>query len=162
MIAGLSFGQRKYADDFDKSNIISLITAPGAYGDGFNYGVIYEYTNPWVYVGSEIFAFPKLNHTGNQELSYHHIIGRFGLNKYFGQVTKFARIYSGGRAGWIVRGGDIWWPKLLGLEAGFDFILWDSITIGASITSDLKTDSKIYSDSNHTVNSVFVKLGIKF
>lgn len=161
MITSLSFGQRKYASDFEKSNVLTAFSAPGAYNDGLNIGFTYEYTNQWLYVGPEIYLFPELNHTGEQELPYYHLIGRFGLNKYFGQITQWSRIYAGARGGGILRDNTA--QALLGLEAGFDIIISDTILMGASITSDMKTDSKVYSnDSHHTVNSVFVKLGFKF
>lgn len=152
------------AQDKEYSNIIKVISATGAYDDGYNFGIQYEHTNNTIYVGTEFYASPKLNHSKQPEpLSYYHLIGRFGLNHYFNYgVNEIIRIYSSGRAGFILRDGSENY-HLLGLEAGFEFILWDTLLLGASVTSDMKTDSKLYSrNDNHVVNSVFVSIGYRF
>lgn len=151
-----------FSQDFDKNKILSIITAPGAYDDGFNLGAQFEYTNRTIYVGPELFVFPNLHGNPNVEgMDYYHLIGRFGLNEYFGKISHIFRLYAGTRAGALLRDGYI--GALLGLEAGFSVILADSIFIGGSITSDTKTDSTVYSnDPKHTVNSVFIVVGINF
>lgn len=147
--------------DFNKSNTISLFTAPGAYEDGANYGVSYEYFNRVIYVGPEIYYFPDLN-----QITYTHAIARIGLNINFLQNpnsrANLIRIYSGTRIGAIFRNGHT--HALLGLEAGFNiFIPGTDIFTGLSVTSDMKTDSKIYSNEDyHTVNAVFFKIGLRF
>lgn len=152
------------AQDKEYSNIIKSISAPGAYDDGYNFGLQYEHTNNTIYVGTEFFASPELNHSKQPEpLSYYHLIGRFGLNHYFDYgIYEILRIYSGGRAGFILRDGSENY-HLLGLEAGFEFILCNKFLFGCSITSDMKDDSKLYSrNDKHTVNSVFVSIGYRF
>lgn len=167
LIVLMLFTITAFAQDKDQSNIIKMITAPGAYDDGFNLGMQYEHTNNTILVGGELLASPWLNHSKQpKETPYYHLIGRFGLNHYFDWgVQEFLRIYSGGRAGFIFRNdaGTIRGYQLLGLEAGFEFILWDQFLFGGSVTSDLKNDSNMYSnDDSHTVNSVFISVGVRF
>lgn len=156
-----------HSQDFAENKIITIITAPGAYDDGFNIGAQFEYTNKTIYVGPELFVFPNLNHSKKGDYPYYHLVGRFGLNHYIKYgITDIIRLSSGVRAGGILRtdaDGTNKFYQLLGFEAGVQFILWEQVLIGASITSDMKNDSKMYSnDDKHTVNSVFISVGFKF
>lgn len=147
--------------DFKKSNKISLFTAPGAYEDGANFGISYEYFNRVIYVGPEIYNFPDLN-----KITYTHALARIGLNYNFlqqlGTDDNILRVYSGVRLGFIFRDQNTY--PLLGFEAGIDFnIPTTNIYTGVSISRDQKGDCKLYSNQDHhMVNAVFVKLGLNF
>ena len=149
-----------HCQDFDKSNHISFITSPGSFEDGYSIGVQYEYQNRTVYVGPEVYLFPGLN-----DMDYSHLIIRVGFNKHFsrGDIKKAFRFYLGGRAGGIWRNGYSLKP-MMGGEAGLDiYIPKTSFYTRVSFASDVKTDSKIWSNNdNHTVNSVLVGIGLNF
>ena len=144
------------AQDFEQTNYITVVTSPGSWDDGASVGIQYEYQNNTVYVGPELYLFPNLH-----DMNYTHLIGRLGLNKHFGKLNHWGRIYSGTRIGGIFReGNDV--NALLGLEAGFDIYI-KNIYFRVSGTSDMKTDSKIWSnESHHTVNSLIAGVGVKF
>lgn len=146
-----------HSQDFEKKKVLSIFTSPGSWSDGFSLGAQFEYKNKTIYVGPELYAFPELHN-----LPYYHLIGRFGLNHHLGYTKHWARIYAGGRAGAISRDRTI--QALLGLEAGFDIRIFNTdLYTGLSGTSDMKTDSKVYSnDDHHTVNSVLFKIGLNF
>ncbi|MAX71836.1 MAG: hypothetical protein CMC76_12195 [Flavobacteriaceae bacterium] len=135
-----------------ESNNISVVQSPNSYDDGFSIAIQYEHQNNIIYVGPELYHFPKLNN-----IDYTHLIGRFGLNANL----KVIRFYAGTRIGGIYRQERV--HALLGLEAGLDINITKNIFIGASYASDMKTDSKLWGNEDyHTVNSGFVRLGFKF
>jgi len=154
------FSQTMAQKDYEKSNMIAIVQSPGSYDDGFSFAIQYEYQNPIVYVGAEVYVFPKLNN-----LDYAHFIARFGLNhRFLGKIDPLIRIHAGPRIGFIARetagSGTL---VLLGLEAGFDVNITDSLFIGLSAASDMKTDSKpIWGEDKHTVNSGLVRVGFRF
>lgn len=154
-----AISQANSQSDYDLSNNISIVQSPGSYDDGFSLGLIYEYQNPIVYVGTEIYLFPDLN-----GFDYAHAILKTGLNhRFLGQINPLIRLYAGPRIGFIARESAKGPLVLLGLEAGFDINITDRIFIGLSFSSDMKTDSKpLWGENNHTVNSGYYRLGFKF
>lgn len=149
--------------DFDRNTAIGLLVSPGSWDDGMSVGVQLEHQNCLIYVGPEVYLFPELNATkSTPPMGYTHLIGRFGFNKHFGQVSHTWRLFAGGRGGAIFReneGAHV----LLGLEAGFDIMLGDSLYFRFCGTRDFKTDSTIWSNSpSHTVDSVLGGFGFRF
>lgn len=161
--------------DYDKTNNISLISAPGTYidfghenytDDGFNIGLRYAYRNPIVYVGGELLVFPKLNN-----YDYSHLILRAGLN-FTLLKTQFEepiiRIHFGFRGGAILReipndGNKMY--QLRGLEGGLTFDIPNTaLFLTIDWAKDTKTDSKGFdpSEDNHKVDSVFAGVGLRF
>ena len=160
-ISLVSHGQMQ---DFEGNKAFTVISSPGSYNDGANLGIQYEGMNTLLYYGAEVFAHPWLNSTGEWELPYYHLIGRFGFNHYFGRdpVLSTFRIFAGGRAGGILRTGE-GAHAMMGLEIGVDIILTCNIFGRISATTDSKTDSQIWSNKpHHTTNSVIVGVGYKF
>lgn len=156
--------------DYEKSNNLSVISAPGTYidfghenytNDGFNIGVTYTYQNPVVYVGAELFHFPKLNN-----LTYTHLVGKAGLNLRINNQLNdpIVKFHAGGRAGFIARESVDRLSHLLGLETGLTFYIPNTdLYIGGYYAYDIKTDSKpLWSEDKHSVNSFFVEIGIRF
>jgi len=140
------------------SNNLTVITAPGAYDDGFNIGVQYEHQWNLPYVGVEVFFFPDLN-----DLDYLHFIGRAGVGQEYGNPvgTKW-RWNVGFRGGRIFRSQYDGPFALLGLEVGaqvtLPFGMYGKLVYGR----DMKSDSAIWNEDNHTVNSVFGGIGVRF
>lgn len=154
MVSCISFGQK----DFDNNTAFTLVTSPGSWDDGASIGLQFEGMNTIVYYGAELYLFPNLHN-----MDYTHLIGRVGLNHYIGRDPYFSkvRLFAGGRGGAIQRDGTYY--GLLGLEAGIDVIPFTNFFGRISATSDMKADSKIWSnDSYHTVNSVIVGVGYRF
>ena len=154
LICSISFAQNK---DY---TLISVVQSPNSLGDGFSLGLQIEGRNNILYYGAELYSFPDLNN-----IDYNHVIGRVGLqhNIFTNEFRKpLLTIHAGPRAGSILREGRIY--PLLGLESGFDVFLFQSkFFIGASFTSDMKADSKLWStDSHHTVNSGLIRIGFTY
>lgn len=153
----LAFTCSSQAQDNDSNNI-TVITAPGAYDDGFNIGVQYEHQWNLPYVGVEVFYFPELH-----DITYTHVIARAGINQEYGNpVGNKWRWNVGFRGGRVFRKGYDGPYALLGLEVGaqvtLPFGLFGKLVYGM----DMKSDSAIWNEDNHTVNSVFFGLGARF
>lgn len=140
------------SDEFSK---IAIIQSPGSWDDGFSIGIQYEHENSLIYYGGELYVFPNLHN-----MSYYHLIGRFGVN--FCWIENI-RTYTGVRGGLINREGSFGYA-LLGAEAGIDWFIFKRIMfIGVSAIIDEKTDSKRWGrDDSHTVKSGIVRIGITF
>ena len=141
-----------------QENSLSIITSPGAYDDGFNIGAQYTYdAHPkLVYTGVELFYFPDLN-----DITYTHIMGRFGLFKEWGNYNRILRIYGGMRIGKIFREGHDGPYVNLGEELGVQFTI-DCWFIGLAWSHDDRTDSTIWNVDHFEVNSGWIQMGIKF
>lgn len=145
----MSFGQK------DSTNSLSLITSPGSYEDGFNFGLQFEYQNDSFYVGPEIFVFPNLH-----DKTYTHGIVRIGLNTHL-DVFKQWRIFGGARLGPIFRDNNFY--ALIGGEGGIVYTFQRSnLFLGLSAAYDAKTDSKLWSnDDYHYVASGWIRIGYR-
>ena len=165
LVGYLSFAQNSKGE----SNNLSIFTAPGTYidlgdwvqpnfkNDGFNIGVNYEYQNKLIYVGPQVFFFPELN-----DITYLHVIGRFGFNKEFGMWNKF-RVYVGGRAGMIYREGGGLNYALLGGEIGAQYTFKNGLFFTLAGSRNSRTDSQLWSNQdNFTTDSVDFGMGIRF
>lgn len=142
----------------NNSNNITIITAPGAYDDGFNIGIQYEHQWNWPYVGAEVVSFPDLN-----DISYHHIIARFGINQEYGNPVGTRYKWNlGFRGGHVIRSGYSGPYVLLGAEIGAQITLPNGIFGKLIYTPDSKTDSAIWGEDNHTVHSVWAGVGVRF
>lgn len=136
--------------------ILTASTSPGSWDDGPSAGIGIEKQENILYYGAEAYYFPQLNN-----IDYAHIIGRFGINLKLDHYETF-KIFGGFRGGRIMRGGDFAYA-LLGGEFGIQYNIPNTILYGIiSGSTDNRTDSKHYSNQdNITVNSVWVKIGIK-
>jgi len=140
------------------SNNITVITSPGAYDDGFNIGVQYEHQWNLPYVGVEVFYFPDLH-----DITYTHLLGRFGVGQEYGNPVGWKYRWNVGfRGGRIFRDGYSGPHALLGLEVGaqvtLPFGLYGKLVYGM----DKKSDSAIWGEDSHTVDSVFAGVGLRF
>jgi len=140
------------------SNNIAAVTSPGSFDDGVSFGLNYEHQSETFYVGPEVYFFPNLNN-----MDYAHFIGRFGVNYEYGTFEKL-RFFGGVRIGALFRdSNNSGVHALLGGEIGLQYTLQNNLFIRLSGATDVKTDSKIWSnDDSHTVNSVFVSVGFRF
>ena len=159
----------------NNSNNITFITAPGTYidlgdwiqpdysDDGLNFGFQYEHQWEWEgvggpYVGGEIFFFPDLN-----DIDYTHIIGRFGYGIEIGNPVGVKwRGNVGFRGGRVFRKGYDGPHALLGLEVGSQVTLPCGLFGKLIYARDMKSDSAIWGEDNHKVNSVFFGAGVRF
>lgn len=140
------------------SNNLTIITAPGAYSDGFNVGVQYEHQWTLPYAGAEIFHFADLHN-----ITYTHIIGRFGVGQEYGNPVGVKwRWNVGFRGGRIFREGYDGPFALLGPEVGAQVTLPGGLYGKLVYGRDTKSDSAIWNEDSHTVNSVFAGIGIRF
>ena len=145
------------AQDNDSNNI-TVITAPGAYGDGFNIGIQYEHQWDLPYVGVEVFYFPNLH-----DITYTHLIVRFGVGQELGNpVGNKWRWNTGFRGGRVFRDGYDGPFALLGLEIGIQLTLPCGLFGKLVYAKDMKSDSAIWNRDNHIVNSVFSGIGVRF
>jgi len=154
MVLGVtSFAQNSKGE----SNNISVFSSPGAYSDGFNIGVNYEYQNRTIYVGPEIFYFPDLNN-----ITYAHVLARFGFNYEFGYFTKW-RPYVGTRLGVIYREGGGFNYANIGGEMGGQVTFANGVFFRLAGALDARTDSQLYSSDDYlTRYSTYVSFGIRF
>lgn len=104
------------AQDFERSNTVSIVSTPSSWDESFNLGVQYSYYNETIYVSPEIFIAPELDN-----IPYTHFALRFGLNQHFGKFERWGRVFTGIRIGVIRRDG--YGHALLGLESGIDIFI---------------------------------------
>jgi len=153
LIVSITFGQTE-----NNSNNLTVITAPGAYDDGFNIGVQYEHQWDLPYVGAELVLFPGLNN-----IDYTHIIGRFGIGQEYGNPVGWKYRWNlGFRGGRIFRAGYNEPYVLMGPELGAQVTLPFGLFGKLVYSLDTKTDSKIWEEDNHTVHSVWAGVGFRF
>jgi len=136
--------------------LLTVSTSPGSWDDGLSGGIGIEKQENILYYGAEVYYFPQLNN-----IDYAHVIGRFGLNFGLDRYETF-KVFSGFRGGRIMRGSKFAYA-LLGGEIGLQYNVPNTNLYGIiSGSIDSRTDSKYYSNNdNITVNSVWIKLGIK-
>lgn len=140
-----------------QDNNLAIITSPGAYDDGFNIGVQYTYfPASVVYTGVELFYFPDLN-----DITYTHLMGRFGLHKEWGNYNKKLRLYGGFRIGKIFREGYNGPYVSLGQELGIQFTV-DCWFIKLAWSHDDRTDSAIWNVDHFEVNSGWAGIGMRW
>lgn len=139
---------------------VSLKTEPGAYKDGFNFGLALQYQNQTFYAEASLFNFPDLNGA-----SYLDLGGSAGLN--WRSRMLFWRAYGGWKGAAIFRGGQGGYA-LMGFEAGLEYYFTGykgaGLFIGAGYYGASRTDSKFWSpndDSFWTDNGVF-KMGYRW
>lgn len=137
-LALILFATNSFAQDLQDKFAIQLITEPGAYKDGLNFGAGIEYQMTYFYTGAEVFVFPDLNGQ-----TYTHLMGKVGVNfrTRFNQVRFFAGI----------QGGNIFRPgptPTFGFEAGINYNIPNSkIYIGLTNSYNYRTDGK-YQEKN--------------
>jgi len=142
----------------NNSNNITVITSPGAYDDGFNFGVQYEHQWNLPYVGVEVFHFPDLH-----DITYTHLIGRAGVGQEYGNPVGWKYRWNiGFRGGRVFRDGYDGPFALLGAEIGAQVTLPFGLFGKLIYAPESKTDSAIWNKDNHTVHSVFAGIGIRF
>tara|TARA_R110000772_G_C13310310_1_gene440336 strand:- start:12876 stop:13400 length:525 start_codon:yes stop_codon:yes gene_type:complete len=152
------------------SHNLTFISAAGTYidlgdwiqpnysDDGFNYGVQYDFQMRIPYVGAEILLFPDLN-----EINYTHIILRAGAGYEIGNPVGVKwRGNIGFRGGRIFRAGYDGPYALIGLEVGVQMSLPFGLIGKLIYARDTKSDAAIWHKDSHTVNSVFVGVGVRF
>lgn len=146
-----------------QQNGVNLITAPGAYNDGFNLGAQVTFnTASWNYVGVETFVFPELNN-----LNYFHFIGRFGIKhdlSFYDGINKDLKLFTGFRGGVIAREQGNAGYGLLGFEIGSEYTIPGTrVYLFLNYARDTGGDSKAYSNNdNITRNSVYTGIGLRF
>lgn len=153
IILGLCLTGTLHSQEFHK---LAVVHSPGSWDDGYSVGLLYEHQNNTVYYGGEVYHFPDLH-----DITYTHFIGRFGFNTFIDRWETY-RVYFGGRGGFIHRKGYGANYALLGIELGGDWFFHDKYFVGGYLSRDMKSDSAIWQKDRHMVNSVIVKLGIKF
>tara|TARA_R110002020_G_C16207867_1_gene766789 strand:- start:483 stop:956 length:474 start_codon:yes stop_codon:yes gene_type:complete len=135
--------------------ILTALTSPGSWDDGPSAGVGIENQEGLLYYGAEAYAFPQLN-----GIDYAHAIGRIGLNIKLDHWGRF-KIIGGVRVGLIYRGEHLNYA-LIGAETGIQVEIFDNLYGIITASRDSRSDSKYYSSQDSiTVNSVWVKIGIK-
>lgn len=77
--------------------------------------------------------------------AYHDFYAGFGTNFKVGYFDDF-RIFTGIKAGWIIRQGAPAMYPLLGLEGGLQQRLTDNISIGAKLAYDYRGDTEFWSE----------------
>jgi len=153
-----------------ESNNLSIFSAPGTYinlgdwiqpnfkNDGFNIGINYEHQNRTIYVGPQLFIFPELN-----DLTYIHLIGRFGFNKEWGKVNNKLRIFAGGRAGFVYRETGGLNYAMLGVEAGIQYTFKKGFFFQIAGSRNERTDSQLWSNrDSFMTNSLDFGVGVRF
>ena len=147
----------------NNSNNITIVTAPGAYDDGFNIGVQYEHQWEWKriggpYVGGEVFVFPGLN-----DLGYWHIIGRFGWGATFGNPVGWNyRPYLGFRGGRVIRPKEPGPYVLVGPEFGIQINMPNGLYGKMYYAPDWRTDSAIWGKNSHSADTIGAGVGFRF
>lgn len=142
----------------NNSNNLTIITAPGAYDDGFNIGVQYEHQWNLPYVGGELVLFPALN-----SIDYTHLIIRTGIGQEYGNPVGWKwRWNIGIRGGRVFRTGYNGPYSLLGPEIGGQLTLPFGLFGKLVYSFDTKTDSAIWGEDTHSVNSVWAGIGYRF
>jgi hypothetical protein len=140
--------------DLDQRFAGYVLTEPGAYKDGANFGIGVEYRMNLFYFGASSFVFPNLN--GYTYIDWKATI--LGLNQHFGNH----RIYAGGIVGTIYRGGHPYATG--GAEFGYDYTLSNNVFIGVGGNHLYRSDFEFWENNvaNYWRTSGYVRLGIKF
>ena len=163
MLLTLSFSFGQFVNAKSETNNISILQSPGSYDDGFSFGIQVDRQDKIVYYGIELYHFPNLNDDGwDQDLTYTHGIGRFGFNvKRFGNdFGNKLRLYTGVRGGTIYRAERF--HALLGGEIGMQYTFKNGFFLSISAVRDFKTDSTLWNEDNHTVDSGIYGIGWRF
>lgn len=150
------YSQSSERDEHGQSSMITFVTSPGSWDDGYSLGFGYEHHNTYVYYGAELYWFPGLN-----EYDYGHAIGRFGFNQEWGKKTTF-RVHGGARLGAIYRetAGSAY--SNMGVEMGVQLTLPFGLFGRVAYSVDECTDSKLWSnDDSFTRRSVYVSIGVR-
>lgn len=132
-----------------------VLTEPGAYKDGVNFGVGVEYRMNVFYFGVSTFIFPNLN--GHTYIDLKATI--LGLNQHFDNH----RIYVGGMVGTIYRGGHPY--PTFGADFGYDFTFPNSnFFVGIGGNYLYRSDFEFWEEnvSDYWKLSGFGKIGIRF
>jgi len=141
----------------DNSHNLNIITAPGAYNDGFNVGVQWDFQMGIPYIGVELFHFAELN-----DITYNHVVLRAGVGYEIGNPVGVQwRGNIGFRGGRVFRTGHQGPFALLGLEIGAQMTLPSGLYGKLVYGRDTKTDSAIWHEDDHTVDSVFIGIGVR-
>lgn len=170
LVLALMLGVTSFAQNSKgESNNLSVFSAPGTYidlgdwiqpnykDDGFNIGVNYDHQNRTIYVGGQLFVFPELN-----DLTYVHLIGRFGFNKEWGRFNKL-RLFAGGRAGFIYRETGGMNYVMLGGEVGVQYTFKGGLFFQVAGSRNERTDSKLWSNrDSFMTNSLDFGVGVRF
>jgi hypothetical protein len=133
-----------------------VLTEPGAYKDGVNFGVGVEYRMNVFYFTVSTFVFPNLN--GYSCIGLKATI--LGLNQHF---YNHHRIYAGGVVGTIYRGGQPY--PIAGGEFGYDYTFPNSnLFIGIGANYLYRSDFEFWEEnvSDYWKLSAFAKIGIRF
>lgn len=151
----ISIGANAQVKFFDQTHEqINLIFDPNASfkESGINIGTEFEYVYQGFYIkqGVQNFAVLKGGYTD--------LITTFGTSFKVGKINN-NRFYTGVRAGWILRGSQVYATG--GFEAGFDYIFKNGLTIGVRTTRDYREDFKYSFANPKSIQSVFIKIGYK-
>lgn len=140
---GLTHAQDKRFTFSLRTELADKNTHNEAFNYGFNIGSQIEYQMTVNYFNVEVYAFPGLN-----DIDYYHLQGTIlGFNYHTWDENW--RFYVGLlKPGFIYREGP---HAIFGQDLGIEHYFNNGLYVGAEAGWDIKTDSKLWHEDNHTV-----------